>query len=398
MSWRDKLQQASFRTAPFEVERAGLSSGRRLALHEYPYRDLPFAEDLGRKARGYEVEAYVLASTIDASGARSSDYMEARDALIAALESGAGPGTLVHPYLGRMQVAVRSYRLSETTREGGIARFTISFVEAGLPLEPGVAADTANLVDERSDALVEAATEDFKSWWNVNCLPLDLVTDLEEELDRTLSGLTRLVGNITGPIAAVIRAPANMAAAIIGALGQIEAIAGEPLDALDMYESLFSAGDNPPSIPIATSTRKQQARSAAALHRLVQQVAVAEACRQSAQASYPARQDALAALERLTDAIDTQAETVDPVFGQPIADAVYQALVGLRAAVAEDLRVRGAKLPSIRSYTVPTTLPALVVAHHVYGDAERADEIVARNRLRHPGFVPGGETLEVLND
>jgi prophage DNA circulation protein len=41
------------------------------------------------------------------------------------------------------------------------------------------------------------------------------------------------------------------------------------------------------------------------------------------------------------------------------------------------------------------TLPALVVAHRVYGDATRADEIVSRNRVRHPGFVPGGIALEV---
>lgn len=397
MSWRERLQQAAFRNVPFQVERAGLSGGRRLAVHEYPLRDLPFAEDLGRDARGYHVEAYVLASAIDGNGERGSDYMAARDALIAALESGDGPGTLVHPYLGRMQVVVRGYRLSESTREGGIARFSIAFMEAGEATQPGAATVTPSIVDERSDALVEAAAEDFKSWWNVDGLPLDFVTDLEEELDRTLSGLTKLVGNITGPIADAIRAPGNMAAAIIGALGQIQAIASEPLGALGMYESLFSAGDSSPSIPTTTSTRKQQAQSAGALHRMVQRVAVAEASRQSALAAYPARNDALAVRERLTDAIDAQVEAVDPVYGRPVSDTVYQALTDLRAAVAEDLRVRGAKLPSVRTVTTATTLPALVVAHQVHGDASRYQEICDRNGIRHPGFVPGGEALEVLN-
>jgi prophage DNA circulation protein len=39
-----------------------------------------------------------------------------------------------------------------------------------------------------------------------------------------------------------------------------------------------------------------------------------------------------------------------------------------------------------------------VVAHQLYGDATKADEIIARNRnVRHPGFVRGGQALEVLS-
>lgn len=45
-----------------------------------------------------------------------------------------------------------------------------------------------------------------------------------------------------------------------------------------------------------------------------------------------------------------------------------------------------------------TTMPALLIAHRVYGDARRADDIVSRNRIAHPGFVSGGQVLEVLKD
>ena len=31
-----------------------------------------------------------------------------------------------------------------------------------------------------------------------------------------------------------------------------------------------------------------------------------------------------------------------------------------------------------------------MLAYQLYGDADRADEIVTRNNIRHPGFVPGG--------
>mgnify|MGYP000977712715 CR=1 FL=1 len=38
----------------------------------------------------------------------------------------------------------------------------------------------------------------------------------------------------------------------------------------------------------------------------------------------------------------------------------------------------------------PASVPALVAAHRLYGDAGRDAEIVGRNRIRHPGRVPGG--------
>ena len=53
-------------------------------------------------------------------------------------------------------------------------------------------------------------------------------------------------------------------------------------------------------------------------------------------------------------------------------------------------------------YTPGATLPAIVIAQIVYGDAigevaARAEQIVARNRIAHPAFVPGGEPLELLS-
>jgi prophage DNA circulation protein len=44
------------------------------------------------------------------------------------------------------------------------------------------------------------------------------------------------------------------------------------------------------------------------------------------------------------------------------------------------------------------TQPALVLAYSLYEDASRDADIIARNNVRHPGFVPGGRTLEVLAD
>jgi prophage DNA circulation protein len=42
----------------------------------------------------------------------------------------------------------------------------------------------------------------------------------------------------------------------------------------------------------------------------------------------------------------------------------------------------------LRTYAPAETMSALVLAHALYGDALRSGEIVARNRVQHPGFVP----------
>ena len=50
-SWPQMLNQASFRGVPFAVYGGDARFGRRLALHEYPGRDKPYIEDMGRSTR-----------------------------------------------------------------------------------------------------------------------------------------------------------------------------------------------------------------------------------------------------------------------------------------------------------------------------------------------------------
>lgn len=84
--WRDKLKPASFRGASFKVDTDIRRGGRRVVLHQYPKRDDPYAEDLGRSARRFVVQGYLI----------GPEYLVLRDILIAALEE-AGPGTLKLP-------------------------------------------------------------------------------------------------------------------------------------------------------------------------------------------------------------------------------------------------------------------------------------------------------------
>jgi len=67
-----------------------------------------------------------------------------------------------------------------------------------------------------------------------------------------------------------------------------------------------------------------------------------------------------------------------------------------RAGIIADLGNRPG-LPGIKSLTLVEATPTLVLAHRLYRDAGRDADIVARNRIVHPGFVPSGMVLEVLD-
>jgi len=133
MAWLDELLDASFRAVPFAVEKNTTKGGRRVANHQYPKRDKPYAEDLGRKQRGYTFDAYTL----------GANALGARDALITALEA-AGAGTLIHPTFGTLRVQCEDWAVTEDLiKERGICRFSLTFVEAGDTPSPTVTADTS---------------------------------------------------------------------------------------------------------------------------------------------------------------------------------------------------------------------------------------------------------------
>ena len=147
MSWRDRLLPASYRGIPFYVEaHDSVVAGRRTVVHEYPGRDAPYVEDLGRAVSEWNITAYVL----------GRDYDVARDRLIAACGA-AGEGELRHPYLGIQRAHCKACSVSERTGEGGVARFALAFVvsrPARYPAAVAAGVDTAAARTAASEALV----------------------------------------------------------------------------------------------------------------------------------------------------------------------------------------------------------------------------------------------------
>lgn len=399
-SWRDQLQKASFRGVPFHVLSTDGEIGRRNAIHEYPLRDLPYAEDLGRKARGFSIEAFVL----------GEDYMSARDKLIDALEA-FGAGELVHPYRGRSQVVVTSARISESTADGGVAQFSITFTESGEAVNPSPKMDTGTVVTGAADAAQAASESSFADLFSAAGLQdfvgAEALTSVNTALTSIRTAAGGMLGNallpdfmleldgISGNASSLINIPGNLAGGLFGLVRGLSGMASGPTSALSGLQSLFSFGQDLKPVPNSTlggtyytPSRAQQATNQAAVVNLTRQAAVIEAARVSTQIQPASYNEAIALRDDIAGQLETHAETAP--------DPVYRALTDLRIAVIQDINTRAADLSRTVQYPVPRTLPALVVAHRLYGNVSQADSIVARNRIRHPGFVPGGRAIEVL--
>src|SRR4051794_33120998 len=110
--WRVNLQPASYNGAEFKVDVDAKASGRRDVTHEFPKKDTPYTEDMGRRAKRFTITAYVI----------GPNYTFLRDALEAELES-EGPGLLVHPTRGEEIVNPGPYSVRESREKGGFAEF-----------------------------------------------------------------------------------------------------------------------------------------------------------------------------------------------------------------------------------------------------------------------------------
>ena len=139
--WRDALLPASFRGAFFHVEAGSKESGRRIVVHEFPKKDVPYSEDMGRRARQFTVRGYCITFPVETGVPNySNDYRTARDNLILALESSDGPGVLQLPTIDPISVVNPQYRWTEEERLGGYCTFDMTFVEYGtstvIPSQP----------------------------------------------------------------------------------------------------------------------------------------------------------------------------------------------------------------------------------------------------------------------
>lgn len=400
MAWQDRYQQGSFRGVTFLTESHDLEGGRRVAQHEYPQRDIPFCEDLGQRGKRYSIECLVI----------GADHMEQRDALMTALDA-FGKGVLIHPYFGQLDVNCETYNVAEDTAEGGLSRFSISFLESGLAQVGDSREDTSGAAAAKADLAQAAAPATFASGFAVAGYPAfveDGAAGLLQSFTSSSTDAARLLGGAgkalrayeagieqLGSAITLVRAPITLAETVRGLVRSVAGLAAAPLLRINALRSIFASPGKFRTVLGHTPARNRERDNRQAMIDLVETVTAAEIVRASATARFGSYQEAAALRDLLSGDLD-RASYVAADRGD---DDHANLLDGLRRALVRDATARGASLARLFAFTPKVTEPSLVIANRIYGAAKveaRSAEIVTRNRVRHPGFVPGAVPLELL--
>jgi prophage DNA circulation protein len=404
-TWRDELLPASFRGVPFYVDSDSMPVGRRTQVHEYPQRDKPFVEDLGRKTRISKFAAFVV----------GDDCFFQRDNLLHALDQ-PGIGELVHPWFGRMNVtATDGCECSHERLEGGVVRFSLVFVEEGEKGFPAGVPNTSKQVEAANENFLDSAISRYKvAMALVNKARLSVtalkngIAGIQMAIQREFSQITGLVGSVTDLADMLINAPDNFSAMISGMFSSMEAdfdrFGSSQRDASSKVESARSLSAE--SVTASTSGGAATVALVAAARTLVRDALLIDAVRTVgampvllappalpavptleqqvlapvARPEVPATADVLELRTALTTAL-WEAALVAPHEHFAHLEEVRKQISTHLAAVARS----GIRLVSV---TPKESIPAVVLAYQRFGDASRADEIVTRNKIIHPGFLP----------
>ena len=188
-SWWLQLQPGSWRGVGFVLDAGQTKAGRRVAIHEYPYRDTAWPEDLGLLPRRFSVDAYLT----------GDDVYQQRDAMLAACEQ-PGPGTLVHPTLGTLQCVLLDFTVTDRRERGRYVEVSLAFILSGDVLYPSTALNTADAITSAGAALNTASAGD---------------------LGATLAGVASAVHSVTGAVGqftAIAGTMVNDASRVFGAV------------------------------------------------------------------------------------------------------------------------------------------------------------------------------------
>lgn len=417
----EQLLPASFRGVPFEVTSGSLRAGRRTVVHEYPQRDKPYVEDLGKATRQITIEAFVV----------GDDYIARGTALLAEIEK-PGSGALIHPWLGEMTVTVTS--VSELKFDTGLGTAYLTFVatEAGDLAFPATGADAQSAALEAADGLELSAVSKF-----VDSIDLSIVS---EYIDSALSGalldvlgvvgsaeIAKAFGFATGVadlaskgLALISKDPKVFAQKLAGALGlskwattatawsrvakQLRNLASDEKLSSGTRAKIEADRDRLP----LSDTQKAAMTNRAAVESLARQLLLAQVVGVSAligtskdtsapgamataAASPFAEQEPIQSYDDLIEVRNELLDVLDQELLMEVDDEMYQAIEQARTAVFEAVTERANAQSRLITVTPPDIMPAVVLAYDYHDDANRDREIALRNGIDHEGFCPAEE-------
>lgn len=445
MAWNLTLQDASFRGVTFEVQSVEDRGEKALCVHEYPYRSGAEVEDLGRKPRVIPVTAIFWGVA----------YESRIKALVAAFEE-AGPGELIHPVFGSLTVAVRRWQIQHSAERHDYATVTFEAVEAvtdnpffgatsSRSLAEQALTDISSSLDEALGLSESELGKTLGQWADTAAnIKARVETELQGVLDVLDAGrrvVRSVLSYVDVPAAfvadaqAIVRGlqadAASASSSVVSAFGVLSTAL--PLLSLTAPEAVKAyatgAGAYGPawvSGPQSALSGKAEAQLAlrvprpavatipvpdAGSARTPQCVAVTHVTLLEAQATAQAASEALKAdmaspaltpgeieglagnvRARLDDALHYTAAALPQGSVHPVCERLRTAARAMQQLAEAALNAR----PPLAIRTAGLACNFHLLAHRLYGDFTRADELRRINpQVRNPNFIDPNQELLV---
>ncbi len=201
--WQQNLYPASWRGIPFGVKATGFRGGRDTALHEYPFRDEVWVEDVGKATRKITLTGFLVGDDMPGLQQEMIDAAEAE-----------GPGELIHPLLGMLTAVLVNFTAETHDDLGRVIELQMTFLETGPQgndrgaTKPAVGTNQKGDVLAKAGALEAGSVGSFAS--SVGSGIKDAVATAQQ-VQRTcrgyistVTGVVRSASNVMGSVSRVV--------------------------------------------------------------------------------------------------------------------------------------------------------------------------------------------------
>ena len=391
--WSENLQQGTLRGLPFQVQTASNSESHRKAVIPIPGRNEPIIQKHGLNPLSKTIDMFLI----------GDDYFEQRFNFVEALRD-PSEATMVHPYLGEMQIEVLNYSYTERHTEGRMIRFTISFIEVSSS-EPLIQKDTKlEVLSTRQIALDNISTV-FLETYSIAKKPFTVIDNVNNTVDVGFEAINSAKR--------VQQTSVDFSYAINTANDSVNTLVADADDLLSSTLGLLSFGtlpndDEPPTSENAIG----QINSLLSLSDFEADLKGSDD--PSKQFNDLLVQAALVNIGGLAVTVDLdnfvsaktlQREVVKFIDDKillvgGLSDLIYNSVRDFKNAFVEDIDTRLADLKQLITIQRKQATPDVVLSYQLYGTYTHGDDIFNRNDdiIKHRMFVPANKDIVVKNE
>lgn len=396
---------ASWKTIPFFVLTSSDDFGRRGDLYEYPLNDQVGYVDLGRKARRFKLEGYLIGSDQVAKTKQMRDAAESPQ-----------PGVLIHPMYGPQTVACVSLNASADYRKDKKrTKLSFDFIEAitliQAPFTPRVTPQAVQDFGTNAKRVYEphgvwapdaegiaavrrvardlankiAPGRDEASWDAIDTLA---PTVLPPPPTFTVGARTLVTATLTAAVAPDATIPylnftdiANPIDTGTATVRRLWTANGTALAKLRLFNGTVVSVEDPDGNSLSVESLIITSRLS-----LIRDFAIV-----AVRTKYPTKNAAFDDLDFIMRVYDDE----ELAAAARCFDDVVVAIRSARAISAQAMLATSIQLPGIFTTNVQGVWPSLVVAHKLYADGSRNETVENYNPHASPFFI-GREAVAPL--